>query len=134
MFTKEMPKTISKMYDIVYKAEEVFGKDFSVEKESSQGESSLIFKTGDEEKIFHLGFKYALYQCTQNWFWFGVGLDWNEVLVNAFSQRHENVFICFENFMLCPVPEQVIEKENFLEETTKIITEEIEVLTAVLKL
>jgi len=134
MFTKEMPKTISKMYDIVYKAEEVFGKKFSVEKESRQGEYSLFFKTGDEEKLFYIGFKYSLYQCTQNWFWFGVGFDWNETVVNAFSKRHENVFIRFENFMLCPIPEQVIEKENFLEETTKIIGEELEALTAVLKL
>ena len=134
MFTKEMPKTVSKMYDVVYKLEETFGKDFLMEKESGQGEDSLFFKTKDGERFFFTGFKFSLYQCTQNWLWFGVNMNWSESIVKAFTQRHENVFIRFDNFLLCPIPEEALEKENFLEETTKIIGEEIEVLTAVLKL
>ena len=132
MFTKEMPKTISKMYDVVYKAEETFEKDFLMEKESGQGEYSLFFKTKDRERFFFTGFKFSLYQCTQNWFWFGVDMCWKEPVVKIFSQRHENVFIRFENFLLCPIPEEALEKENFLEETTKIIGEELEALKAVL--
>jgi hypothetical protein len=132
MFTKEMPKTISKMYDVVHKAEETFEKDFLMEKESSQGEYSLFFKTSDGERFFFTGFKFSLYQCTQNWFWFGVDMCWNEPVVKTFSQRHENVFIRFDNFLLCPIPEEALEKENFLEETTKIIGEELDALKAVL--
>ena len=132
MFTKEMPKTISKMYDVVYNVEKTFEKDFSMEKESSQGEYSLFFMTRDGERFFFTGFKFSLYQCTQNWFWFGVNMNWNEPVVKSFSQRHENVFIRFDNFLLCPIPEETLEKENFLEETTKIIGEEIKALKAVL--
>ena len=132
MFTKEMPKTISKMYDVVYNVEKAFEKDFSMEKESSQGEYSLFFKTRDGERLFFTGFKYSIYQCTQNWFWFGVDMCWNETVVKTFSQRHENVFIRFDNFLLCPIPEEALEKENFLEETTKIICEELGALKAVL--
>ncbi len=43
MFTKEMPKTISKMYDAVYKAEETFEKDFLMEKESGPGRVFSFF-------------------------------------------------------------------------------------------
>jgi hypothetical protein len=132
MFTKEMPKTISKMYDVVYNVEKTFEKDFSMEKESGQGEYSLFFKTRDGERFFFTGFKFSLYQCTQNWFWFGVDMCWNEPVVKTFSQRHENVFIRFDNFLLCPIPEETLEKENFLEKTTKIIGEELEALKAVL--
>lgn len=131
MFTKEMPKTVSKMYDIVYKIEEIFGKDFLMEKESGQGEYSLFFKTRESERFFFTGFRFSLYQCTQNWFWFGVDMCWNESVVKSFSQRHENTFIRFDNFLLCPVPEKILEKENFFEETIKIIGEELEALTAV---
>jgi hypothetical protein len=132
MFTKEMPKTVSKMYDIVYKVEEIFEKDFLMEKESGQGEYSLFFKTRDGKRFFFTGFKFSLYQCTQNWFWFGVDTSWSESIVKAFTQRHENVFIRFDNFLLCPIPEETLEKENYLEETTKIIGEELEALKAVL--
>jgi len=132
MFTKEMPKTISKMYDVVYKTEETFEKDFLLEKESGQGEYSLFFKTRGGERFFFTGFKFSLYQCTQNWFWFGVDTSWSESIVKAFTQRHENVFIRFDNFLLCPIPEETLEKENYLEETTKIIGEELEALKAVL--
>ena len=118
------------MYDVVNKIEAVFGKDFAVEKESKQGEASLFLKNHDDEKLLYAGFRYSLYQCTQNWFWFGVGLDWNEKIVDAFKQRHENVFIQFENFLLCPVSEDVLGKENFLEETAKIIGEELKALKA----
>jgi len=132
MFTKEMPKTVSKMYDIVYKVEETFEKDFLMEKESGQGECSLFFKASAGERFFFTGFKYSLYQCTQNWFWFGVDTGWYEPVVKAFSKSHENVFIRFENFLLCPISEETFEKENFLEETTKIIGEELKTLKAVL--
>ena len=57
---------------------------------------------------------------------------WNEPVVKTFSQRHENVFIRFDNLLLCPIPEEAFEKKNFLEETTKIIGEELEALNAVL--
>ena len=132
MFTKEMPKTVSKMYDIVYKVEEIFEKDFLIEKESSQGEYSLFFKTRGGKRFFFTGFKYSLYQCTQNWFWFGVETSWSESIVKAFTQRHENIFIRFDNFLLCPIPEETFEKENYPGETTKIIGEELEALKAVL--
>jgi hypothetical protein len=61
-----------------------------------------------------------------------VDLSWNEPVVKTFSQRHENVFIRFDNFLLCPISEEALEKENFLEETTKIIDEELKALKAVL--
>jgi hypothetical protein len=131
MFTKEMPKTISKMYDIIYKAEEVLGKKFLLEKESRQGEVALFFKEKNENFLY-AGFRYSLYQCTRNWFWFGVGLDWKECVVSAFRQRHENTLIQFENYLICPVSEEILEKENYLEETIKIIEEELESLKKVL--
>ena len=132
MFIKEMPKTISKMYDVVYHLEKTFEKDFSIEKENSQGENSLFFKTRDGERFFFTGFKFFLYQCTQNWFWFGVNTCWNESVVKTFSQKHENVFIQFDNFLLCPIPEETFKKENFLEKTTKVIGEELDALMKIL--
>jgi len=131
MFTKEMPKTVSKMYDIVYKLEEIFEKDFLMEKESGQGEFSLFFKTKEGERFFFTGFKFSLYQCTQNWFWFGVDMGWKESLVKSFSQKHENDLIRFDNFLLCPVSAEVLEKENFLEEAVRIIIKEVEDLKTV---
>lgn len=127
MFTKEMPKTISKMYDVFYKIEEIFGNKYFLEKQNRQGEASLFFKE-KEEKLLYAGFRYSLYQCTRNWFWFGVGLDWKEDIVHAFRQRHENSMIQFENFLLCPISEDILEKENYLEAAVKIIEEELESL------
>lgn len=129
MFTKEMPKTISKMYDVAYRAEETLGKRFVIEKQSASGEYALIFKTGKTELLF-AGFRFSLYQCTQNWFWLGVAPDWNRNVVDAFKKRHLDQFIRFENFLLCPFPEEMFERENYIGEAVSMIEAELEILAA----
>jgi len=132
MFTKEMPKTISKMYDVVYRADEILGKTFRVEKRTAPGEYDLFFETKNREKILFAGFRFSLYQCARNWFWLGVAMDWNRKVVDAFRENHGDEVIRFENFFLCPLPAAVFEKENYIDEAVSIIEKELNALAAVL--
>ncbi len=128
MFTKDTPKEISRLFDLIEAVQQKFQDRFTINKQSRQGELSLVFKTADLVDILYLGVRYDLWTRAQNPLWFGVQSDWNEKVVNLFSEHNQGRWVPFENFRLCPVPPELTMQDEYKELIIEMLEEQLNIV------
>ncbi len=100
MFTKETPKEISGLYDVIEAAESRFRGAYAVEKKQRQGELRLVLCRPSGGELLYIGLRYDLWHRTGSPLWFGVRQDWNEEIVSRFRKFNNGSCFRYEEFFL----------------------------------
>ncbi|MEI6124971.1 MAG: hypothetical protein WCQ99_00310 [Pseudomonadota bacterium] len=128
MFSEEMPKILSRLFDTVEAIERAFHTAYIVEKQSSQGELALYFKNQQGQNILYFCLRYDLWTHSQTPLWFGVCGQWPEEVVNKFSTLNKGGCIEFCNYRLCPVDPKITSGENASAAIIKILEAQLQAL------
>ena len=128
VFSEDMPKTVSLLFDTVESVERALCKKYSVEKQSSQGELALYFKDQEGRNILYFCLRYDLWTHSQTPLWFGVSRQWPEEAVNKFTGVNKGNFIDYISYRLCPIDPKITSGENASSDIIKILEAQLQAL------
>ncbi len=132
MFTEETPKTISRLFEIINSVEQALGKDWTIERQSRQGELALYFKEASGRELLYFALRYDLWTHAQQPLWFGVDLQWNESVIAAFTQGNTGSCLEYQGMRLRALDQQLASGEP-CDEIIRIISAQLHILKQALQ-